>query len=43
MIFSQVIEDLEVCVSNKNDVFITAGSGTAALESAVANLLSARR
>jgi aspartate aminotransferase-like enzyme len=40
MIFSQVIEDLKYVFQTKNDVLMTAGSGTAALESAVANLLS---
>ena len=39
-IFSQVIEDLKYVFQTKNDVFMTAGSGTGALESAVANLLS---
>src|SRR5580704_12207338 len=40
VLFSQVIEDLKHVFQTKNDVLLTAGSGTAALESAVANLLS---
>jgi aspartate aminotransferase-like enzyme len=40
VIFSQVIEDLKLVFQTKNDVLLTAGSGTASLESAVANLLS---
>ena len=39
-LFSQVIEDLKLVFQTKNDVLMTAGSGTAALECAVANLLS---
>jgi len=40
VIFSQVIEDLKYVFQTKHDVLMTAGSGTGALESAVANLLS---
>lgn len=39
-VFAQASEDLKVVFQTKNDVYMIAGSGTAALESAVANLLS---
>jgi aspartate aminotransferase-like enzyme len=40
-IFQEVIENLKYVFQTKNDVFVTASSGTGALESAVCNLLSA--
>ncbi len=39
-IFADVIENLKYVFQTSNDVVMTAGSGTAALEAAVANLLS---
>jgi len=39
-IFTQVTDDLKTVFQTKNDVLMTTGSGTAALESAVCNLLS---
>src|SRR4029077_15852113 len=39
-IFQEVIENLKYVFQTKNDVFVIAGSGTAAMESAVSNLLS---
>ncbi|HPO51455.1 MAG TPA: alanine--glyoxylate aminotransferase family protein [bacterium] len=39
-IAKQVIEDLKYFFQTKNDVFIIAGSGTAAMEAAVVNVLS---
>lgn len=39
-IFKEAIENLKFVFQTQNDVFITAGSGTAAMESAVVNLLS---
>ena len=39
-IFQEVIENLKYAFQTKNDVFLIAGSGTGAMESAVANLLS---
>ncbi len=39
-IFQEVIENLKVVFQTKNDVFVTASSGTGAMESAVCNLLS---
>ncbi len=39
-IFQEVIENLKYVFQTKNDVFVTASSGTGALESAVCNLMS---
>ena len=39
-IFAEVIEGLKFVFQTKNDLFIVPGSGTAGMESAVANLLS---
>ncbi|MCM8805384.1 MAG: alanine--glyoxylate aminotransferase family protein [Candidatus Omnitrophica bacterium] len=39
-IAKQVVEDLKYFFQTKNDVFIIAGSGTAAMEAAVVNVLS---
>lgn len=39
-VFGQVIEDLKFVFQTKNDVLMTSGSGTGALEGAVVNLLS---
>src|SRR4029077_16349530 len=39
-IFQEVIENLKYAFQTKNDVFVMAGSGTGAMESAVSNLLS---
>src|SRR5258708_7846262 len=39
-IFQEVIENLKYAFQTKNDVFLIAGSGTGAMESAVSNLLS---
>lgn len=39
-IFQEVIENLKYAFQTKNDVFVTASSGTGALESAVCNLMS---
>ena len=40
IIFQEVIENLRYVFQTKNDVFVTASSGTGAMESAVCNLLS---
>ena len=40
IIFQEVIENLKYAFQTKNDVFVIAGSGTGAMESAVCNLLS---
>src|SRR6185437_10000757 len=39
-IFTEVIENLKYVFQTRNDVLIMTGSGTASMESAVANLLS---